>query len=369
MRRCGVRWRSRARPRAARAAPRLRIGEVELRALVPPASTERSSRSLPGTKRPETGSSSSVSCTAHVHAGRGEVELEAPGTFQRTSTVPSSRGCRRDRRADRPADSREQRLVATPAGTRRSASSSVRRRRPRPRPSPSTIDPRPTGSRPATTSRAPPPSKTPGAHRHSPSMTQTSYVLPSGAAPQLSTRTAVPPRRPRAGRPVSSVDVSRFGVGGAPRSRPARRSRAGPCVVEVASVPAPQIPSATRGHRASAAVAASAGTARERRHPRARRPAAARRGPREDPVAQVGTGGRARCRRRDRGRRPRCSERSSSRASSESRAAPRRGLVARVERVERVSGDQLVSLGVHDPSVRLRPGARAAARVRRTSCS
>ena len=70
----------------------------------------------------------------------------------------------------------------------------------------------------------------------------------------------------------------------------------------------------------------------------------------EDPAAQLGT--RARARRRGRHRRGDLREARSLLASLLGRREQlvHAGLVVRVQRVERVARDQLVSLGVHDPS-------------------
>ena len=111
------------------------------------------------------------------------------------------------------------------------------------------------------------------------------------------------------------------------------------------------MPSATAAAAATAATAPSTGTARER-------PSLVERddglllgaGCGEDPVAQVGAGGRA-CRGdRERGRDVGVGAQLLAGLLGLGQELLGPGTVGRLERVERVSGDQLVSLGVHDPS-------------------
>ncbi len=117
--------------------PGLGIGEVELRALVAAGVDREEQAPAARDEAAVDGLVQLRQLSRHVRAGRGEVELEAPGHVpaHEHRAVPADVG--RDRRADRQQglERRQRGSVATPAGRRRSASSSVRRRRPRPRPS------------------------------------------------------------------------------------------------------------------------------------------------------------------------------------------------------------------------------------------
>ena len=176
---------------------------------------------------------------------------------------------------------------------------------------------------------------------------------PAGASSSASSTSTASPPSPTTSRAVArlEVDRARVRVREEHRSRPLPLERR-PRVVELARGGGAPEPDGDRGGRRERGHRAEDGH-RPRATPFLQRDDVRLLGPGsvEDPPAQLEARGRPRRSDRERSRHEAVRVQLLARLLRAREELLRAGAVGRVERVERVAGDQLVSLGVHDPSV------------------